>query len=170
MVAALTSGSPKHASVAQRCDAIGESAVAISNALLGLVDEDASAFDRVSSAYKMAKHSEAEKRTRSAAIQQALESAIQAPSRVIAHAREICDLAAELIDIGNPSALSDIGCAALCAQTAAHGAALNVEINARSLKDRTAAEQHVEQAFKQIGQVNLLCEVILGKLRAKTER
>lgn len=169
MVALLTSKSPKHADVAARCEAIGESAGILSETLLRLVDEDARAFDRVSDAYRLSRSTAEEKATRSAAIQRALAGAIVPPSLVIQHAREICHLAVELADIGNQSALSDIGCAALCAQSAAQGAALNVESNARSLKERAAAREYLDRANQEIAQVNLLSEVILGKLRATVE-
>lgn len=167
MVASLTGNSPKHADVAARCQAIGTAAATLSESLLRLVDDDAEAFDRVSAAYRMPRNSEADKTARSQAIQAALSGAIAPPIQVIKHAREVCDLAVELADIGTPNALSDIGCAALCAQTAARGAALNVEINARALKDRSAAERFVNRAAQDIAQVNLLSEVILGKLRTK---
>ncbi len=169
MVAQLTANSPKHAAVAQRCRSVGDAAQALADELLRLVDEDAASFDRVSAAYRLPKASDAEKAARSAGIQDALAGAIEPPLRVIDAAFRTCDLAAKLVDIGNPNALSDIGCAALCAQSAAQGAALNVEINAGGLKDRPLAERLTSRMHAQLAQVNLLAEVILGKLRASTE-
>lgn len=169
MVALLTSNSPKHASVSARCQAIADSAGSLCEALLRLVDEDAAAFDRVSAAYRLPKNTDADKAARSTAIQQALGGAIEPPVKVINRAREICELAVELSDIGNPNALSDIGCAALCARSAAEGAALNVEINSRSLKDRAEAQRHLDRANQAVAQVSLLSEVILGKLRGMVE-
>jgi formiminotetrahydrofolate cyclodeaminase len=164
MVALLTANSPKYAAVAQRCTEIAQSAQTLSDELLKLVDEDAAAFDRVSAAYRMPKSSDSEKSARSARIQSALGEAIDPPLRVIAAALQISELAAELVDVGNQNALSDVGCAALCAQAAAHGAALNVEINAGALKDRALARTHTERVHAQLAQVSLLAEVILGKL------
>jgi glutamate formiminotransferase/formiminotetrahydrofolate cyclodeaminase len=169
MVALLTSNSPKHAGVADRCREIAASAQLTTDAMLHLVDEDARSFDRVSAAYRLPKTQDSEKTARTASIQTALAGAIEPPMRVIALARETCDLALELADIGNPNALSDIGCAALCAQAAAHGAALNVEINAGALRDRSQAQRYTEQLHAAIAQVSLLAEVILGKLHAKSE-
>lgn len=169
MVALLTSNSPKHASVSARCQAIGDSAGSLCETLLRLVDEDTEAFDRVSAAYRLPRNTDPDKATRSAAIQRALAGAIVPPIKVIAHAREICELAVELADIGNPNALSDIGCAALCARSAAEGAALNVDVNARSLKDRAEAQKHLDRANQGVAQVSLLSEVILGKLRGMVE-
>jgi formiminotetrahydrofolate cyclodeaminase len=164
MVALLTANSPKYAAVAQRCTDVARSAQTLSDELLKLVDEDAAAFDRVSAAYRMPKSSDSEKSTRSARIQSALAEAIDPPLRVIAAALQISELAAELVDVGNQNALSDVGCAALCAQAAAHGAALNVEINAGALKDRALAHAHTERVHRRLARVSLLAEVILGKL------
>ena len=164
MVALLTANSPKYAAVAPRCTAAAQSAQALADELLKLVDEDAAAFDRVSEAYRLPKSSDAEKSARSAKIQAALSAAIEPPLRVIAASLAISELAAELVDIGNHNALSDIGCAALCAQAAAHGGALNVEINASALKDRALAHSYTERVHAQLAQVSLLAEVILGKL------
>lgn len=167
MVALLTSQSPKHATVAADCRSIAERAQALATTLLRLVDEDATSFDRVSAAYRLPKTSDAQKQTRTEGIQRALEGAIDPPMRVIGGARAICDLAVELIDIANPNALSDIGCAALCAQTAAHGAALQVEINASMLKDRAAATRHSGELNAGLAHVSLLAEVVLGKVRSR---
>ena len=164
MVALLTSNSPKYAAVAQRCKGAAESAQALTDELLKLVDEDAAAFDRVSAAYRLPKSTDSEKSARSARIQSALADAIDPPLRVIHAALQTSELAAELVDIGNQNALSDIGCAALCAQAAAHGAALNVEINASALKDRALARTYTERVHAELAQVSLLAEVILGKL------
>jgi len=169
MVALLTANSPKHVAVADRCTSAATSAQQLADELLKLVDEDASSFDRVSAAYRMPKANDSEKAIRSTSIQAALAGAIEPPLRVIDAARRTCDLAAELVDIGNPNALSDIGCAALCAQSAAQGAALNVEINAGALKDREQAQAYCARMHAQLAQVGLVAEVILGKLRAKAQ-
>ncbi|HXW77013.1 MAG TPA: cyclodeaminase/cyclohydrolase family protein, partial [Candidatus Eremiobacteraceae bacterium] len=77
-----------------------------------------------------------------------------------------CRLAAELVDISNPNAVSDIGCAALFANAAAQGAALNVAINAKSLKDRIAAREFDDRLRSALAQVDLLTEVVVGKVHA----
>ena len=76
------------------------------------------------------------KTARSGAIQDALRSATEPPMCVVESAVDVCRLAAELVDFGNPNAISDVGCAALFANAAAQGAALNVGINAKSLKEQ----------------------------------
>ena len=166
MVASLTAQSPKHEAVAPRAHEIGERARDLMEALLHSADEDVAAFDEVSAAYKLPKVNDADKAARSAAIQRALLAATEPPMRVIYAALEACQLAAELVDFGNKNAISDIGCAALFAGAAVQGAALNVGINTKSLKDRVAAENYANRTRAALAQVDLLTEVILGKVNA----
>lgn len=166
MVASLTAESPKHQDVAARAEAIGKKARALMEALLRSVDEDVTAFDEVSAAYRLPKSSDAEKAARTDAIQRALLAATEPPMRVIDASVEACRLAAELVDFGNRNAISDVGCAALFAGAAAQGASLNVGINTKSLKDRAAADAYAERTRAALAQVDLLTEVILGKVSA----
>jgi formiminotetrahydrofolate cyclodeaminase len=169
MVAALTANSPKFADVADRARALGASASTIVNECIGCIDKDVAAFDRVSEAYKLPKSTDAEKAARSTAIQSVLAGAAEPPLRVVELVQAACALAAELVDFGNPNAVSDIGCAAAFAQAAAKGAALNVEINVKSLKDRNAAKKLTARLRPALAQVNLLSEVVLGKVNALLE-
>ena len=166
MVSLLTQNSPKYAAMADECKLIGDAAANLSAILTRLVDEDANSFDRVSAAYRLPKASADQKTSRSAAIQTALLGAIAPPVEVISRSREVCALAAQLADIGNTNALSDVGCAALCAAAAGRCAALNVEINAGALKDRAVAQRYLSQSEANVAEVTLLSEVVLGKLRA----
>jgi formiminotetrahydrofolate cyclodeaminase len=169
MVAQLTSNSPKFADVADRANALGASAATIVEQFVSCIDDDVVAFDRVSAAYKLPKNTEMEKSTRSNAIQDALAGAAEPPLRVVELAERACALAAELVTFGNPNAVSDIGCAAAFAQGAAQGAALNVEINVKTLKNRAAADAMTSRLHEALAQVNILSEVVLGKVNSLLE-
>jgi formiminotetrahydrofolate cyclodeaminase len=164
MVAELTAGSPKFSDVAPRAKSLGAIAAAVADELLKCVDDDVIAFDKVSAAYKMPRSDDAQKAARSAAIQTALAVAAEPPLRVVELAERACGLAAELVDFGTPNAVSDLGCAAAFAQAAAQGAAFNVEINARSLKDRATADALTARARAALAQVDIQAEVVLGKV------
>jgi len=166
MVAALTANSPKYAAVAERAGIIGAEAERLMESLLRGTDEDVAAFDAVTAAFKLPKSTDAEKSARSAAIQGALQAAAEPPMRVVEAAVQTCKLAAELVDFGNPNAVSDVGCAALFASAAAQGAALNVSINAKGLKDRQAARSYSDRVRTALAQIDLLTEVVLGKVQA----
>lgn len=169
MVASLTANSPKYKEVAARAIAIGAQARGLMEALLRAVDEDVDAFDRVSAAFKLPKASDAEKAERTESIQAALRAATEPPMRVVDACVNACRLAAELVDFGNPNAISDVGCAALFAGAAAQGAALNVGINAKGMKDRDAADAFTARTRAALAQVDLLTEVILGKVNASID-
>jgi glutamate formiminotransferase/formiminotetrahydrofolate cyclodeaminase len=169
MVAELTSNSPKFADVAERARALGSSAASIVDEFVKCIDDDVVAFDRVSEAYMLPKSTDVEKSARTHAIQHALAGAAEPPLRVVELAQKACALAAELVDFGNPNAVSDIGCAAAFSQGAAKGAALNVEINVKTLKDRGKAEAITTRLHAALAQVNVLSEVVLGKVSALLE-
>lgn len=166
MVALLTHGSPKYAAVAERADAIARDAEGLAREFLRLVDADVAAFDKVSAAYKLPKQSDAEKAARTAAIQNALRGACDPPLEAIALAQRTCTLAVELVDFGNSNAISDIGCAALFAHAAARGAALNIAINAKALKDESEAGRVLARMTNSLAQVGLLAEVVNGKVKS----
>jgi formiminotetrahydrofolate cyclodeaminase len=169
MVANLTAGSPKYAEVAARAKTLGTEAERLMTVLLRSADEDVAAFDAVTAAFKLPKSNDAEKAVRTAAIQAALRAAAEPPMRVVETSVEACRLAAELVDFGNPNAISDVGCAALFANAAAQGAALNVGINVKSLHDRAAAGSYTDRVRLALAQVDLLTEVVLGKCQAAVQ-
>ncbi|MEO8453472.1 MAG: cyclodeaminase/cyclohydrolase family protein, partial [Gemmatimonadota bacterium] len=108
--------------------------------LLGLVDEDTRAFNRVLAAMGMPKGSDAEKAARSAAIEEANRGAIEVPFRVMKAAHASFDVIKAMAEQGLKASASDAGVAALCARTAVLGAWLNVRTNVASLKNKRPVE------------------------------
>jgi formiminotetrahydrofolate cyclodeaminase len=170
MVARLTGDSPKLAALAPRMKTIAAEAERLSDAFLAAVDADVSAFDRVSAAYKLPKSTDAERAARSAAIQSALVGATDSPMHVVELGLQASRLAMELVDAGNPNAISDAGCAALFAQAAARGAALNIRINVKGLKDATLAASYQRKLDDLLAQIGILTEVAVVKAERVTER
>jgi methenyltetrahydrofolate cyclohydrolase len=166
MVALLTANSPESAAFAEHASAMARDAESLAQGFVAAIDEDVTAFDKVSAAYAMPKLSDADKTARSRSIQDALRGACDPPLRTIALARRACALAVELVDFGNPNAISDVGCAALFAHAAARGAALNVAINAKSLKDRAVAAELLAGMRSELAQVGLLAEVAGSKVKS----
>lgn len=106
---------------------------------LALADADAAAFTGVGTAYQLPKGTEAEQATRQGAITAALLGAARVPADVVEVADEVLTLAADLLPIGNPNVVTDIGAAADACRAAATSSRLNIEINLVSLRG-TAAE------------------------------
>lgn len=167
MVGALTTSSSKLAEYHAEAAAAAAKAEALQRGLLQAVDEDVRAYDAVTAAYRMPKATDGDRAARSRAIQAALADAIGPPLRVVELSRDVAALAASVSQYGNPNAISDVGCAALCAQAAARGAWFNVKINANGLKDAGAAEASVARARRALAQVDVAVEVTLGRVRAQ---
>lgn len=170
MVARLTASSPKYAALAARMDEIAREADGLVSDLLKAVDADVAAFDEVTTAYRMPKDSDERKAARSEAIQQALVSATNAPMHVVKRCAHIARLSVELVDAGNPNAISDAGCSALFAQAAARGAALNIRINVKGLKDADRATEYQKRLDTMLAEIGILVEVAVAKADRSTER
>ena len=71
--------------------------------------------------------------------------------------KEACDIIVRLETIGSRLALSDVGVAAAMLQTAVKGAAMNVYINTKLMKDRSYAEDLNEKTIKTVEEVDAKC-------------
>ncbi|MDE7350889.1 MAG: glutamate formimidoyltransferase [Muribaculaceae bacterium] len=114
--------------------------------LLGLVDEDTEAFNRIMAVFAMPKKTDEEKAARAAALEAATLYATQVPLKTMKKAYEVFDLVENMAADGNPASVTDAGVGALAARAAVRGAGLNVRINAAGLKDREAADSLVAEA------------------------
>ncbi|WP_330254745.1 cyclodeaminase/cyclohydrolase family protein [Nocardia sp. NBC_00565] len=114
-------------------DRIIEAADAARERALALADADAAAFTAVGNAYKLPKETPEQTAARTDAITAALIEAARVPAAVVDEADEVLSLAAELLPIGNPNVVTDIGAAADAARAAATSSQLNIEINVGSL-------------------------------------
>lgn len=114
-------------------DRIIEAADAARERALALADADAAAFTAVGNAYKLPKTTPEETAARAAAITAALIEAARVPAAVVDQADEVLSLAADLLPIGNPNVVTDIGAAADACRAAVGSSQLNIEINVVSL-------------------------------------
>jgi glutamate formiminotransferase/formiminotetrahydrofolate cyclodeaminase len=132
MVAGLTVGRKKYATVDVEMQHVRDDAKALAARLHALVDEDASAYGVVTEAYKLAKDAP----ERSALIDAALVGAARTPLETARACAKVADLALAVAQRGNQNALSDAGVAALLAEAACKGAAYNVAINVAGMENR----------------------------------
>jgi formiminotetrahydrofolate cyclodeaminase len=142
MVAGLTAGRPKFATVDAEIRQISRHAAGLTAELAALVDRDAAAYGAVSAAYKIPKTDPA----REAGIIDALLGAARVPLETAQAAARVAALAAAVAEKGNPNAVSDGGVAALLAEAACRGAAYNVRINIAALPDRSLGERFIAEA------------------------
>lgn len=139
MVAQLTAGKPKFATVEAAMRATISQARDAREELLALVAEDEAAFAAVAAAYRQSKTTDEEKVRREDAIQDALARAMRPPLRMMERVCDVLALASEVAASGNPTVVSDAGCAALFGEAAVRAAALNVLANVVLLRDDTLA-------------------------------
>jgi glutamate formiminotransferase len=119
---------------------VAEEGQKLLNELLLLIDEDTAAFNRIMDCFSMPKGSADEKAAREKALEEATLYAAQVPLKTMETSLKALPLALQMARTGNPASASDAGVAALAAVAGIRGAALNVRINAASLKDKTPAE------------------------------
>jgi formiminotetrahydrofolate cyclodeaminase len=97
--------------------------------VIGLVNDDAGAYDAVVEAYRLPKSTDEEKTVRLAAVQSALRGAAEVPLDVMRACQAGLTAAGDVARHGNPSARSDVGVALELLIAALKGAALNVSVN-----------------------------------------
>lgn len=113
--------------------------------LMRLVDADTEAFNGFMAAMGMPKKSEAEKKARHAAMQEATLRAIEVPARIMEVCYESMEVMEAMAQTGNPNSISDAGVGALAARSAVMGAFLNVRINVPGLEDKKQVDQFIQR-------------------------
>jgi glutamate formiminotransferase/formiminotetrahydrofolate cyclodeaminase len=145
MVARLTVGKKKYASVEARMWPIIEQAETLRAALNQAISTDAAAFDGILAAMRLPKNSEAEQAERGAALEKATLYAAEIPLQTAQLAAQALALAAQVATYGNLNAISDAAVAAALARAALTGAGLNVRINLQSLQNQALAAPLLER-------------------------
>lgn len=148
MVANLTAHKAAYDDRWEEFSDVAEKGEDLMEELLHLVDEDTAAFNRIMAVFAMPKKTDAEKKARAEALEEATLYATQVPLRTMKKAYEVFDIVENMASNGNPSSVTDAGVGALAARAAVRGAGLNVRINAAGLKDRKVAEALVAEAEK----------------------
>jgi formiminotetrahydrofolate cyclodeaminase len=167
MVAALTLSKERFAEAHPAIRVIAEAASAAHAELLALAREDAEAYETVVTARRLPRETEDEKAARSRAISDANRIATEVPMRTARVAVRLLGALPELVEKGNPSAVSDAGTAALLLETAAVSGLLNVGINLPGVKDPAfIAEMNRETAFLN-EEAHRLRAIVLTSVRKK---
>jgi formiminotetrahydrofolate cyclodeaminase len=140
MVCNVTIGKKGHEAVESEMKSVRDESEKLRLRLTALVAEDVAAFDALMAAYRLPKSSEDDKSRRSAAIQSSLRAATDTPLACARACAEVVALSRRAGEKGYAGVISDAGVGVLAANTALRSAALNVYINAPSLKDRAFAD------------------------------
>jgi glutamate formiminotransferase/formiminotetrahydrofolate cyclodeaminase len=146
MVAALTHGKKGYEGAFEELEKTGARAQALKDEFLADVDRDTAAFNRVMDAMRLPKATDADKKARAAAVEEATKGATLVPLAVLRRSLEAARLAKSVVERGNKNSISDGGVAALTARSAAEGAYLNVRINLPGITDGNFRRETLAEA------------------------
>jgi formiminotetrahydrofolate cyclodeaminase len=167
MVCNLTVGKKKYVEVEGEMKDVLAKAETLRKKLIGMIEDDVTAFDAVMGAYGMPKETDADKAARDQAIQAALKQATDVPLACARAAREVIDIAAIAADKGNLNVISDAGVGVLAGYAALRSAALNVFTNARMITDKTFAEAKLKELNKLLAGAEGATEQAYGVVKGK---
>jgi formiminotetrahydrofolate cyclodeaminase len=167
MVCNLTIGKPKYAEVEIEMQELLAKSENLRHVLIGMIKADVDVFDRLMACYGMAKETDEEKTARSGAIQSVLKEATEVPLACAKACAEAITLSRIAADKGNTAVISDAGVAVMAGYAGLKSAALNVYINAGSLKDREFAEAKLAQLAEILHNADVSTEEVYQLVRNK---
>lgn len=144
MVGELTVGKKKYADVEEDVKALMAKAQDLRVRLLACVQKDAEAFEPLSKAYGIPKDDPA----RDGIMEKCLRDAAVAPLEILDLCCEAIELQREFADKGSVLAISDAATGVVFCWSAMYGAAVNVKVNTKAMKDREYAAKinaHVDE-------------------------
>lgn len=166
MVANLTSGKKKYAEYQNSIEKIIIKTEAAIDKLLDLIEKDAEVFRPLSEAYSIPKDDP----DRDNILEKALIDACSVPYHILKEVSKITGIIEELQVKGTKLALSDVGVAASACKSAMEGAAMNVYINTKLMKDKEyAAKVNAETTFI-LEQSTRRCEKIYTEILNELRR
>ncbi len=144
MVGELTVGKKKYADVEDDIKALMAKADILREKLLACVEKDAAAFEPLSKAYGIPKDDP----TRDEVMEKCLHDAAKVPVEILELCCEAIDLQRGFADMGSVLAISDAATGVVFCWGAMYGAAVNVKVNTKAMKDREHADRinaHVDE-------------------------
>jgi formiminotetrahydrofolate cyclodeaminase len=145
MVCQLTIGKAKYAEVENDMQSVLQQSESLRMHLLDMIELDINAFNQLMASYALPKNTEDEKAARSLAIQESLKEATLVPLACAKACVETIKLSGIAAEKGSLAVISDAGVAVMSGYAALKSAALNVYINAGSLKDKEFAAQKLTE-------------------------
>lgn len=117
------------------------------------IDKDADSFNSLMAAFKLPKHTDAQKEERKARVAEAKELVLAVPRSLLKESYALYDALKIATEYGNKNAISDAGVGAIMLHSAIEGAALNVfinlagmEVNEETIGIKTEADKMVESS------------------------
>tara|TARA_B110000285_G_scaffold231422_1_gene300135 strand:+ start:49 stop:1074 length:1026 start_codon:yes stop_codon:yes gene_type:complete len=140
--------------------------MALQGQLLALVDADTAAFNGIMDAYGLPKSSEAQKSTRTQAIQDATRHAIDVPMEVARISMLSMEVAEKMAEFGNPNSITDAGVGAMAIRVGVMGAILNARVNVIDLTDAAYVAKTLETCNAMWKEVHVREAAVLARVDA----
>lgn len=137
MVGEFTVGKKTYADVEEDIKALMTEAKRLQNQLLECIDEDAKAFEPLSKAYSISKDDP----KRNAIMEKCLKDAAAVPFKILELCGKAIDLQEEFANKGSKIMISDAATGVALLSGAMKGAAVNVKVNTKLMKDREYANE-----------------------------
>lgn len=165
MVGALTVGKKKYADVEDDIRGLMKEGEELRKELLAMMDKDAEAFAPLIAAYRLPKDDPSADKI----MEKALISAAAVPMDIMHTVCRTLELLKSFAVKGSAIAISDAGVGAVCCKAALQGAAFNVYINTKSMKDRKYAARLEDEADSMLEKyckmADEVYETVLGRIR-----
>ena len=146
MVGELTVGKKKYADVEDELRALMARAQELRVRLLACIEKDAKLFEPLSKAYGIPKDDP----KRDEIMESCLRDAASAPLEIFDLACECIELQKEFAEKGSRLVISDAATGVVFCWSAMYGAAVNVKVNTKLMKDRAYAERinsHIDEGM-----------------------
>lgn len=167
MVCNLTIGKPKYAEVETQMQDLLQQSESLRETLTSMIKADVDVFNRLMATYGLPKETLEEKEARSDAIQDVLKDATQVPLDCAKACAKVITLSRIAAEKGSTAVISDAGVGVMSAYAALKSAALNVYINAASLKDKAFAQQKLTELEVVLNGVESACEEIYDIVKSR---
>lgn len=141
MVGNLTVGKKKYAAVEEEMEGLLTRLHEMQGEFLRLAEADEEVFAPLAEAYRLPSETEKEREEKARVMEGLLLAASQVPLKIMELAAEAVEIFDVLAERGSRMAVSDAGVGVQFVRTALTGAAMNVVINTKSMRDRGVAEQ-----------------------------
>ena len=158
MVGELTVGKPRYASVEAEMKSLMAKAQDLRGRLLACVERDAAAFEPLSRAYGIPKDDP----SREAVMEQCLRDAAAVPLEILELCGQALDLQREFSAKGSRLVASDAATGAALCWGAMQGAAINVRVNTRLMRERPYAKEIEDRVDAQLNTYGELARQIIA--------
>ena len=167
MVCNLTIGKKKYAPYEEEVSGIVRELSEREERFFVLADRDAEVFEPLAKAYSLPHETEAEQAEKDRKMEQLLYEAAEVPLSIMEEAEAALHPLSILFEKGSVMAVSDVGAAACLIRASLSAASLNVQINTKSMKDRTKAAELDERADLLLRKGTVAADEIFAQVRSR---